>query len=66
MSTREHNRDSSYGLAAARRRSRFADYDRCPDCGALPGNPCREMYGVGHRITQSSPHHSRPKREEAR
>lgn len=46
-------------------RTRFADYAACPECRALPGNPCRErgVWGGYERLNRVHP--SRPKREAA-
>jgi len=46
-----------------RNRQTYAEYDACPECRALPGNPCRERLLPGAPSTLSRPHLSRPKRE---
>lgn len=63
--TRDYGREIAHDVASARQRARFTGYGRCPVCGALPDNPCREMYGAGFRVPLTSPHHSRPKRGDA-
>lgn len=44
------------------RLQKWAEYDRCPDCNALPGNPCRERAVTGAKVTINNAHHIRPKR----
>lgn len=39
---------------------KFAEYDTCPRCQALPGNPCRER-NVNYRRALDKPCHNRPK-----
>lgn len=37
--------------------ARCARLDRCPECNAVAGNPCREDGRI-----RSNPHHDRPER----
>lgn len=46
------------------RRTFWAKYAACPECGALPGNPCRGTYMASNiRYLLGHPHKSRPLKE---
>lgn len=48
-------------IGRERARKRWAPYDACPECRALPGMPCREVDFTRTRFT-FKPHHGRPTR----
>lgn len=63
MSERDFNRRPARQIAQEGREARlrvFARFDRCPECNAFPGAPCRDRgWGGGVR---EHPHPARPER----
>lgn len=50
-----------YGARDAALAKAGAGYGHCPECNALPNNPCRERDPVGRRRFLNKPHPVRPK-----
>lgn len=60
--------EQGYGASERweRLRKAFADYDSCPACHAVAGNPCRNLsktaWPSGNTL-RSKPHSDRPKKK---
>lgn len=61
------NRQGAASERWERLRKAYQDYDACPTCHTVAGNPCRNMNNsgwLGGNTVRNQPHPDRPKKQQ--